>query len=76
MSKPGWMGSTSITDAGDPPDDDDEYLRSLEGTPETCPACGSDDLHSASLGGEAAISCGSCVWIATIASFHVNPEEK
>jgi hypothetical protein len=46
-----------------------EYMKSLEACPEVCPACGSDDLHSASLGGEAAISCGGCVWIATIASF-------
>ena len=48
----------------------DEYMQSLEATPDVCPACGSDDLHSASLGGESAISCGGCVWIATIASFH------
>jgi hypothetical protein len=50
---------------------EDAYMKSLEACPEVCPACGSDDLHSASLGGEAAISCGGCVWIATIASFNI-----
>lgn len=56
------------TGADDP--DEEAYLESLINTPDVCPACGSDDLHSASLGGEAAISCCDCVWIATIASFN------
>lgn len=49
--------------------DEEAYMAALELTPEECPACGSTDLHSASLNGEAAISCCDCVWIATIASF-------
>ena len=40
--------------------------------PDECPACGSTDLHSASLGGEAAVSCCDCVWIATYASLREN----
>jgi len=30
-----------------------------------CPACGSTDLHSASLDDEAAVSCCDCIWIQT-----------
>lgn len=55
------------TDADD--FDESAYMASLELTPDRCPACGSDDLHSASLDGDDAISCGDCEWIATIASF-------
>lgn len=32
-----------------------------------CPACGSTDLHSASLGGEAAVACCDCTWAVTYA---------
>jgi hypothetical protein len=62
-----------------PPDDlsdeqeEAQYMALLENCPEECPACGSKDLHTASLGGEAAMSCCDCTWIATIASFQ--PEE-
>lgn len=44
-------------------------MRLLRATPDRCPECDGDDLHSASLGGEEAIDCGDCDWIATIASF-------
>jgi len=54
----------------------DEYMASLEACPEVCPACWSNDLHSASLNGEDAISCCDCVWIATIASFQADGEGK
>jgi len=52
-------------------DDDDEtlYMASLELAPTRCPACGSDDLHSAALDDKDAISCGECEWIATLESF-------
>lgn len=64
----------------EPPEDEDEeynaYMADLENCPETCPACGSTDLHSASLNGEDAISCCDCVWIATIASFQPTSCEK
>jgi hypothetical protein len=30
-----------------------------------CPACFSTDLHSASINGEAAVSCCDCAWAAT-----------
>jgi dissimilatory sulfite reductase (desulfoviridin) alpha/beta subunit len=53
---------------------EDDYMKSLESCPKVCPACSSDDLHSALLNGESAISCGGCVWIATIASFQADRE--
>lgn len=32
-----------------------------------CPACGSDDLHSALIGGEEGVSCCDCTWAVTYA---------
>jgi hypothetical protein len=64
---------------GEPRDDDEpdaERMAQLEHCPEVCPACGSDDLHSALLGGEEAISCCDCVWAAIIASFQPSGGEK
>jgi hypothetical protein len=51
-----------------------DRLAALEHCPETCPACGSGDLHGASIGGEEAIACCDCVWAATIESFQPSGE--
>ena len=63
------MSYPDPTDCLTDEEEDAAYMASLEHCPDVCPACGSNDLHSASLGDEAAISCCDCVWIATIASF-------
>lgn len=67
----GWMGDAGGRPFGpdDGPDEDQERLAALEHCPTECPACGSDDLHSALVGGEEGISCCDCVWAATIESF-------
>ena len=57
-------------------EDGSNRLEELSHCPESCPACGSDDLHSAALGDEEAIACCDCVWIATIASFQPSGEVK
>src|ERR1700676_2106733 len=55
MAKPGWMGSTGITDAGDPPEDDD-----------LCDTCWHRDLYHFDDGYADIV----CRWVPECPCFH------
>jgi len=54
------MGPEDIRDDDEKDEADRNAL--LAKVPEVCPACGCDDLHSGSVGGQDAVCCMNCVW--------------
>lgn len=56
--------------------DRDELLAKA---PEACPACGCDDLHSGSVGGQDAMCCTECTWAVVLESLREavpQPEQR